>query len=249
MKEFQLGPSGGSRDTLDAALRSNYSGLEIGMAGAEQAGETANQLSQREAEDIRNERSLEAAMAQEEYRQQMGAQNAMMQEQGLFARQREKLEADRQDTLMKLMTAREGAAATERAAGIKAGADVEIARLGAEQKAREGEEKRLSEEELTSGEMQAKVVEYTQVLDSYDPDSPEYAQAYKALVNFMEMYNKASPGQRKGMVKGASSMLNPFAQGTLGLNSARPIQNPGSPMQQRPASRTPAGFTRDPLDD
>lgn len=249
MKEFNLGPGNSSRDTLDAALRSNYSGLATGMAGAEQAGETAATLSAREAEDIRNERSLEAAMAQEEYRQQMGAQNAMLQEQGMFARQREKLEADRQDTLMKLMTAREQGASQERAAGIKAGADIEIARQGAEQKGLEEERKAAADAEATEGEIEAKINEYSQVLESYDPESPEFAQAYKALVSFMEMYNKASPARRKGMAKGASSMLNPFAQGTLGLNAAKPIRNPGSPNDQRPTSRTPAGFSRDPLDD
>ena len=116
----------------------------------------------------------------------------------------------------------------------------------AEAVARDEDEQALkaqAAEDEMGGEEQAMLDHYQNVLGSYEPGSDEYNGALRAL----ETYKRSSGGsvaRRKGYMKGISgnNFMDAFAQGTLGMESSRPVAPQPDARDQKPVRSTPKGF-------
>jgi len=193
MNRLELGGGGGSRDTLSAAIQSQYSPLENAFKAAQQGQEQgfgsmfASQLNK---EKLAGTLGMHMALAD-----QRAAYQGQADE---YARQ----------------SAEDEAAAKEQAVG----------------------------DEL-AGEEQAIMDHYQNVLESYEPGSPEYEGAKRALET-MRSSMGGSNAKRRGYLKGIgqNNFADPFAQGTLGMEAARPVAPQPDARDQGPVRQVIPGW-------
>ncbi len=118
------------------------------------------------------------------------------------------------------------------------------------------EEAAMEKEQATAdelaGEEQAVLDHYQNVLASYEPGSPEYEGAKRALETF-ERSRGGSNAQRRGYLKGIgqNNFMDPFAQGTLGMEAARPVAPQPDARDEEPVRQIEPGWEGidDPLND
>lgn len=94
-----------------------------------------------------------------------------------------------------------------------------------------------------AGEEQAIMDHYENVLQSYEPGSPEYEGAKRALER-MRSSMSGSSSKRRGYLKGIgqNNFADPFAQGTLGIEQARPVAPQPDARDQAPVRQTIPGW-------
>jgi hypothetical protein len=192
MQQLNLG-GGGNRDTLQAALGSQYAPLEAAFAAAQQGqqqGFGSMFGSQLQKEKIAG--TLGANMAMADYN-----------------------------------------------AGILGEADM----YKEEQAALAAQEKEQAGADELAGEEQAIMDHYQNVLSSYEPGSPEYEGAKRALET-MQRSMGGSNSKRRGYLKGIgqNNFSDPFAQGTLGMEAARPVAPQPDARDQGPVRQTIPGW-------
>jgi hypothetical protein len=196
MQRLELG-GGGSRDTLQAALGSEYAPLTNAFASARQG----------------QEQGFSSMFNSQLQRERIAGTLAAELEGADYMAQLEKEKEDRIAT-----RANEEAEATAAA------------------------EQQDAEDEV-SGEEQAIYDHYNNVMMSYAPDSPEYEQAVRALQTF-ENSRRGSVKKRAGYLKGITrnNFMDPFAQGTLGMERYRPAAPQPDARDQKPVRQVPKGF-------
>jgi hypothetical protein len=202
MQRLELGGQGSNRDTLSAAIQSQYSPLENAFNAAQKG-----------------------------------------QEQGFGSMFNSQLQKERMAGTLGMHMA----LADQRAA-YQGEAD-ELARQAAEEDAMQKEQ--AASDEL-AGEEQAVLDHYRNVLESYEPGSPEYEGAKRALETF-ERSRGGSNAQRRGYLKGIgqNNFMDPFAQGTLGMEAARPVAPQLDARDEEPVRQIEPGWEGidDPLND
>lgn len=192
MQQLNLG-GGGSRDTLQAAMGSQYAPLEAAFAAAQQGqqqGFGSMFGSQLQKEKIAG--TLGANMAMADYNAAIQGESDMYKEE-----------------------------------------QADLAEQGKEQ---------ATGDEL-AGEEQAIMDHYQNVLSSYEPGSPEYEGAKRALET-MQRSMGGSNSKRRGYLKGIgqNNFSDPFAQGTLGMESARPVAPQPDARDEKPVRQTVPGW-------
>jgi len=124
-------------------------------------------------------------------------------------------------------------------AGLQSQAD-EYATQQAEEEASAKEQ--AAGDEL-GGEEQAVMDHYQNVLESYEPGSDEYEGAKRAL-DTMKRSMGGSNSRRRGYLKGIgqNNFADPFAQGTLGMEAARPVAPQPDARDEAPVRQTIPGW-------
>jgi hypothetical protein len=193
MNRLELGGGGGSRDTLQAAVGSQYEPLGQAFKAA-----------------------------------QIG------QEQGFGSMFQKQLQRERIAGTLGMQLA---------LGDYKAGLQSQADEYASQQAEEEAAAKEQSEGDELSGEEQAITDHYQNVLDSYEPGSPEYEGAKRALETF-ERRRGGSNAQRRGYIKGISqnNFMDPFAQGTLGMESARRVAPQPDARDEAPVRQTIPGW-------
>jgi len=193
MNRLELGGGGGSRDTLSAAVQSQYEPLGQAFKAA-----------------------------------QIG------QEQGLGSMFQKQLQRERIAGTLGMQLA-----LGDYKAGLQSQAD-EYATQQAEEEASAKEQ--AAGDEL-GGEEQAVMDHYQNVLESYEPGSDEYEGAKRAL-DTMKRSMGASNSRRRGYLKGIgqNNFADPFAQGTLGMEAARPVAPQPDARDEAPVRQTIPGW-------
>lgn len=193
MNRLELGGGGGSRDTLSAAIQSQYSPLENAFKAAQQG-----------------------------------------QEQGFGSMFNRQLQRERIAGTLGMQLA-----IGDYKAGLQSQAD-EYAAQEAEDEAMQKEQ--AAGDEL-AGEEQAIMDHYQNVLASYEPGSPEYEGAKRALET-MQGSMGGSNSRRRGYLKGIgqNNFADPFAQGTLGIEQARPVAPQPDARDEEPVRQTIPGW-------
>lgn len=193
MNRLELGGGGGSRDTLSAAVQSQYEPLGQAFKAA-----------------------------------QIG------QEQGLGSMFQKQLQRERIAGTLGMQLA-----LGDYKAGLQSQAD-EYATQQAEEEASAKEQ--AAGDEL-GGEEQAVMDHYQNVLESYEPGSDEYEGAKRAL-DTMNRSMGGSNSRRRGYLKGIgqNNFADPFAQGTLGMEAARPVAPQPDARDEAPVRQTIPGW-------
>ena len=193
MQKLELGGSGSNRDTLSAAIQSDYTPLKGAFAAALQG-----------------------------------------QEQGFGSMFASQLNKEKMAGTLGMHMA-----LADQRAGYQSEAD-EANRQAAEETAMQKEQ---AEGDEIAGEEQAIMDHYQNVLESYEPGSPEYEGAKRALET-MKRSMGGSNSRRRGYLKGIgkNNFADPFAQGTLGMEQARPVAPQPDARDQKPVRSTPRGF-------
>ena len=193
MNRLELGGGGGSRDTLSAAVQSQYEPLGQAFKAA-----------------------------------QIG------QEQGLGSMFQKQLQRERIAGTLGMQLA-----LGDYKAGLQSQAD-EYATQQAEEEASAKEQ--AAGDEL-GGEEQAVMDHYQNVLESYEPGSDEYEGAKRAL-DTMKRSMGGSNSRRRGYLKGIgqNNFADPFAQGTLGMEAARPVAPQPHARDEAPVRQTIPGW-------
>ena len=248
MKEFQLGQGNNQRDTLEAAVRSAYSGLELGSGAAESALKASEGMADRELEEVKHQRSLGAQLEGEKYRADVQAESDMMREMMATQRMREKAEYDQSETLSKNLGIQYKAQSDER---MKA-AELADAAAGRGEKARAeadaAAEKAKGEDDAVIKEFEVATLYAISRLTSYAPGSPEYVHAAKMIEEAQKLMEQAdTPEKRKAVLKGVTStFLNTFANATVGRDAPVEVEEPtdtgktsAAPSGELPFTGTP----------
>jgi hypothetical protein len=196
MQRLELG-GGGSRDTLQAALGSEYAPLTNAFAAARQG----------------QEQGFGSMFGSQLQREKIAGTLAAELEGADYAAGLERETLDYKDQLSD---------------------EDEQAKLA---------QQTQDEEDAVAGEEQAILDHYTNVMQSYAPDSPEYQQAVRALQTF-ERSKGGSAKKRAGYIKGITrnNFMDPFAQGTLGMEGYRPATPQPDARDQKPVRQVPKGF-------
>ena len=193
MQKLELGGGGGSRDTLQAAVQSQYSPLENAFNAASKG-----------------------------------------QEQGFGSMFQSQLQKERIAGTLGMQLG-----LMDYKAGLQSQAD-EYATQEAEDLAMQ---KQQAEGDEIGGEEQAIMDHYQNVLESYEPGSDEYEGAKRALET-MKRSMGGSNARRRGYLKGIgqNNFADPFAQGTLGMEAARPVAPQPDARDQAPVRQTIPGW-------
>lgn len=193
MQRLELGGSGGSRDTLQAAVGSQYEPLSQAFKAA-----------------------------------QIG------QEQGFGSMFQSQLQKERIAGTLGMQLG-----LMDYKAGLQSQAD-EYATQEAEDLAMQ---KQQAEGDEIGGEEQAIMDHYENVLESYEPGSDEYEGAKRALET-MKRSMGGSNARRRGYLKGIgqNNFADPFAQGTLGIEQARPVAPQPDARDEAPVRQTIPGW-------
>lgn len=193
MQRLELGGQGSNRDTLAAALQSDYLPLKAAFGAAAQG-----------------------------------------QEQGFGSMFGSMLQKEKMAGTLGMHMA----LADQRAA-YQGEADQAALEL-ADETARE---KGQAEEDALAGEEQAILDHYQNVLSAYEPGSPEYEGAKRALET-MQAGMSGSASKRRGYLKGIgqNNFSDPFAQGTLGMEAARPVAPQEDARDEAPVRQVIPGW-------
>lgn len=193
MQRFDLGGQGSNRDTLSAAIQSQYSPLENTLKAAQ----------------VGQEQGFGSMFGSQLNREKIAGTLGMNM---ALADQRAAYQAQGEEEAMRM--AEEEAAAKEQGASDELG-----------------------------GQEQAIIDHYQNVLDAYEPGSPEYEGAKRALET-MQSSMRGSLSHRLGYLKGIgqNNFADPFAQGTLGMEAARPVSPQEDARDEEPVRQVIPGW-------